>query len=172
VQLADGRPGDEDAGNGAKHAPFTESAHPTLHLIRRRGFLAGFEQQDRAVEVAEGGHPARYGDLVNDLDSAAPAAARDGLFRSGPGPGLGGFSVAEFGQRPGVVPGVPEIFRITRFGELEGSAVEEGSAQRPEVNVVEVRARTEVDLCGTAVEARDSETSKTKACLLKQRLVF
>jgi len=39
-----------------------------------------------------------------------------------------------------------EVFRLAWFGQLEDAAVEDGGTQRPEVNVIEVRPRTEVNL--------------------------
>ena len=102
-------------------------------------------------EPAGGQHPLEH------LEAATPGGTGHRAGRPRPGPGLGGLALTELGEGSGVEPVVPHVLGLPRFGDLQLCPGQQRRPQRVEVDRVDVRARADVDLGGTAVEAGDAQ---------------
>ena len=92
------------------------------------------------------------------MTSRQPPQARPVTERAGPCQlhgSVGSLSPAKAPGRAGR-PSHADVLGLARFGDLERLAREQSAAQRPGVHIVHAGSRTQVDLGGSAAEARDA----------------
>ena len=106
------------------------------------------------------GHATGHRDLLDHFQAAAPCGPLDHVLRACPHPRGCGFADSEVGERPRVGPRDAEVFGFAWVSDLELAAFEQRGAERTEMDVIDMRSGSEVDLCGTSVVARHAECPK------------
>src|SRR5450631_3595304 len=157
AEVGDRRPGQEDGVDRAEDASFAERADNPANIARGEEFLGGLEDEHTTLQGLRGERESPGGqDPLDHLEAAAPGTTGHRPGRPGPAPGFRGLALPEGLQGPRVGPVDADILGLARIGDLEPLARQKGGPQGLNVDVVDARSRTEVELGRAAVETRDA----------------
>ena len=157
AEVGDRRPGQEDSVDRAQDATFAKGADNPGDVASGQELLGRLEDEHTTLQDlgGEGESPGGQ-DPLDHLEAAAPGATGHRPGRPGPAPGFGGLAFAKGLQGLWVGPVDADVFRLARLGDLELLTGQKSGSQRPHVDVVHARSRTEVNLGRATVEARDA----------------